>query len=88
VDEGGASVIAELGTLKSWEVCLCSRADAFFAKPVVALDQGQPILRVLKAGRFLTHKWVQICVTGRAGNSSGEIGVLYKKPFYDAGTDT
>jgi hypothetical protein len=50
VDEGGASVIAELGTLKSWEVCLCSRADEFFAKPVVALDQGQPILRVLKQG--------------------------------------
>ena len=52
VDEGGASVIAELGTLKSWEVCLCSTAEEFFAKPVVALDQDQPILRVLKQGSY------------------------------------
>ena len=48
VDEGGASVIAELGTLKSWEVCLCSTAEEFFAKPVIELDQDKPILRVLK----------------------------------------
>lgn len=50
VDEGGASVIAELGTLKSWEVCLCSTVEEFFAKPVLALDQGQPILRLLRQG--------------------------------------
>ena len=48
VDEGGTSVIAALSKLQSWELCLCRTANDFFAEPVAALDQEQPLLRVLK----------------------------------------
>jgi hypothetical protein len=48
VDEGGASVIAELSTLRSWEVCLNVPAEEFFCKPILELDQSQAILRLLK----------------------------------------
>jgi hypothetical protein len=48
VKAGGASVMAELSTLTSWEVCLYSTAEDFFAKPIPAFDKDDPILRVLK----------------------------------------
>jgi RecQ mediated genome instability protein len=48
VDEGGTSVIAELSTLRSWEVCLNVPAEEFFCKPILEIDQSQAILRLLK----------------------------------------
>ena len=49
VDEGGTSVITALNKLQLWDLRLCCSADEFFAQSVSALDQDQPILRVLKA---------------------------------------